>query len=504
MGAFLDPLADKLLVTAALVSLVELGELSAWVAMVVIARELAVTGLRMVAAARSVVISASWWGKIKTGGQMAAIAALIVEPRAAVVAAVRWTDTLIPLLLAIPVSRFARSFAGVGHRGARVSAAVVLVGLLAVVSGSALGMAGGMIKNAAALPFSLLFAVYVHDWLRHGAGRTLGLAALCLAVSSLTHFGGLVLTASGGVLVFVAGLLTPGGRARVRLPALALPACVLGVVGLVRVVDADRAARLLHAVLHPGWLLADSPVSQWLQGDATALVHDVLTSEDVWLGNALGLIGLYALWRLRRDMDPATRVVVAGTTMTALCFSSPLLRPDVLERLAMMAYVPGMVPAVYLVCRTTWGSALVAPLTVLAMLNGALAVKTLRVTSLVRPAFVELEQLKAALPPGRNIVVTRPLLRWWVVWALDVDYSSRAGRALADRGAYDGVLVLDEIRPGAFGQAPSPVGDGAPGVGVRDAVLLRSEAVTTLAEGEYFRLSRVGPGHGPPAGGRAP
>ncbi|OFV85336.1 MAG: CDP-diacylglycerol--glycerol-3-phosphate 3-phosphatidyltransferase [Acidobacteria bacterium RBG_16_64_8] len=81
MGAFLDPLADKLLVTAALVSLVELGELSAWVAMVVIARELAVTGLRMVAAARSIVISASGWGKIKTGSQMAAIAALIVEPR---------------------------------------------------------------------------------------------------------------------------------------------------------------------------------------------------------------------------------------------------------------------------------------------------------------------------------------------------------------------------------------------------------------------------------------
>ena len=81
MGAFLDPLADKLLVTAALVSLVDVGVLSAWVAMVVIARELAVTGLRMVAAARSVVISASGWGKIKTASQMAAIAALIVERR---------------------------------------------------------------------------------------------------------------------------------------------------------------------------------------------------------------------------------------------------------------------------------------------------------------------------------------------------------------------------------------------------------------------------------------
>jgi CDP-diacylglycerol--glycerol-3-phosphate 3-phosphatidyltransferase len=81
MGAFLDPLADKLLVTAALVSLVSLDKLSAWIAMVVIARELAVTGLRMVAAAKGVVISASVWGKVKTIGQMIAITCLIIEPR---------------------------------------------------------------------------------------------------------------------------------------------------------------------------------------------------------------------------------------------------------------------------------------------------------------------------------------------------------------------------------------------------------------------------------------
>lgn len=81
LGAFLDPLADKLLVTAALVSLVGLGDLSAWIAMVVIARELAVSGLRMVAAVEGVVISASWWGKVKTVSQMLAVAALIIEPR---------------------------------------------------------------------------------------------------------------------------------------------------------------------------------------------------------------------------------------------------------------------------------------------------------------------------------------------------------------------------------------------------------------------------------------
>ncbi len=81
IGAFLDPLADKLLVTAALVSVVGLNRLSAWVAMVVIAREFAVSGLRMVVAIQNVVISASKWGKAKTATQMLAIAALILEPR---------------------------------------------------------------------------------------------------------------------------------------------------------------------------------------------------------------------------------------------------------------------------------------------------------------------------------------------------------------------------------------------------------------------------------------
>ena len=76
-GKLMDPLADKLLVTAALVSLVSLNRLAAWVAMVIIAREFAVTGLRSVAAERGIVISASWLGKVKTGLQVAAIFGLI-------------------------------------------------------------------------------------------------------------------------------------------------------------------------------------------------------------------------------------------------------------------------------------------------------------------------------------------------------------------------------------------------------------------------------------------
>ncbi|WP_333859174.1 CDP-diacylglycerol--glycerol-3-phosphate 3-phosphatidyltransferase [Clostridium sp.] len=78
-GKFMDPLADKLLVTAALISLVEYHIVPTWVAMIIIAREFAVTGLRAVAAADGIVIAASPWGKVKTVTQIVAIIFALVN-----------------------------------------------------------------------------------------------------------------------------------------------------------------------------------------------------------------------------------------------------------------------------------------------------------------------------------------------------------------------------------------------------------------------------------------
>ena len=78
-GKFMDPLADKLLVTAALISLVELRVVPGWAAVVIIAREFAVSGLRSIAAAQGKVIAASWWGKIKTVIQIIAIIILLLQ-----------------------------------------------------------------------------------------------------------------------------------------------------------------------------------------------------------------------------------------------------------------------------------------------------------------------------------------------------------------------------------------------------------------------------------------
>jgi CDP-diacylglycerol--glycerol-3-phosphate 3-phosphatidyltransferase len=77
LGVFLDSLADKLLVTGALVALIEIGEIAAWAAMIIITREFAVTGLRLLAATEDLIIPASRLGKWKMTSQIAAIAAII-------------------------------------------------------------------------------------------------------------------------------------------------------------------------------------------------------------------------------------------------------------------------------------------------------------------------------------------------------------------------------------------------------------------------------------------
>ena len=78
-GKFIDPLADKILVAAALLALIELGVLPSWVALVILAREFIVSGIRMVAASQGVVIAASWYGKAKTVTQIVAIVLFIVK-----------------------------------------------------------------------------------------------------------------------------------------------------------------------------------------------------------------------------------------------------------------------------------------------------------------------------------------------------------------------------------------------------------------------------------------
>jgi CDP-diacylglycerol--glycerol-3-phosphate 3-phosphatidyltransferase len=105
-GKVMDPIADKLLVAAALISLVSLNRVEPWVAMVIIGREFAVSGLRVAAGVQGVVIPASWLGKAKTIIQVAAILALIAAHDAGDL----WVQVLLYTAVAITLASGADYF----------------------------------------------------------------------------------------------------------------------------------------------------------------------------------------------------------------------------------------------------------------------------------------------------------------------------------------------------------------------------------------------------------
>ena len=76
-GKFMDPLADKLLVCSALICLVEMGKIPAWIVIIIVSREFIISGFRLVASDNGVVIAASYWGKFKTTFQMLMVIVII-------------------------------------------------------------------------------------------------------------------------------------------------------------------------------------------------------------------------------------------------------------------------------------------------------------------------------------------------------------------------------------------------------------------------------------------
>lgn len=78
-GKFMDPLADKLLVCAALIALVEMGRIPSWIVIIIISREFIISGFRLIASDNNVVIAASYWGKFKTTFQMIMVCLMIAN-----------------------------------------------------------------------------------------------------------------------------------------------------------------------------------------------------------------------------------------------------------------------------------------------------------------------------------------------------------------------------------------------------------------------------------------
>lgn len=100
-GKFMDPLADKLLVCSALIAFVELGYLPAWIVIIIISREFIISGFRLIAADKGVVIAANYWGKFKTTFQMIMTILLILQLDYQYADTVEWIFVYIALALTV-------------------------------------------------------------------------------------------------------------------------------------------------------------------------------------------------------------------------------------------------------------------------------------------------------------------------------------------------------------------------------------------------------------------
>ena len=99
-GKFMDPLADKLLVCSALICLIQLGQLPAWMVIIIVSREFNISGFRLVAAEQGIVIAASYWGKFKTTFQMIAVVLMILnfEALSAVTLICTWAALILTII----------------------------------------------------------------------------------------------------------------------------------------------------------------------------------------------------------------------------------------------------------------------------------------------------------------------------------------------------------------------------------------------------------------------
>ena len=99
-GKFMDPLADKLLVWSALICLIQLGQLPAWMVIIIVSREFIISGFRLVAAEQGIVIAASYWGKFKTTFQMIAVVLMILnfEALSAVTLICTWAALILTII----------------------------------------------------------------------------------------------------------------------------------------------------------------------------------------------------------------------------------------------------------------------------------------------------------------------------------------------------------------------------------------------------------------------
>ncbi len=439
---------------------------------------------------------------------IAGVFSLFAPLEEAIMATVRWTDTLFPVLLALPIFLFAHAFSRQDEESSRFTPilATLLVGLIAVGNTSLLRMAGDFHKNAAGLPLSLMFVYFLYQSLRHHRRRDYVLAGLFFVLTCLTHLGVAALTLTITTLIALISLFNLPNRKRAVKIMIGLVVILALTFAIVYIYDPVRISRILGVVLNPSELFANSPLSQFLQGQKSPGGVSIPNLNELLMGNGLGILGIIILIFKRKSLHPAERVVLWATSLTSLFFSSPLIGGQWAGRLSLMAFVPGLVPLVYLTARWKWGWAVVWPLTVMVFSASLGTVSHMKREVISVEGYEELISFKDELPEGETLIVAVHGLEWWVAWTMETDISNRFELAIENWEEYDYIYIIEENNSGTLdgnrpaqppggGNPPPPgTGPGSPtsrfgqmtfGIGVKSANL------ELAIEGQYFTLHRV-------------
>ena len=378
---------------------------------------------------------------------LGALFSLFTPMNRAIFIAVRLTDTIIPVLIAVPVFLFVRAFYGAGKQRYTTIIGALSVGLIAVGNRGLLHMAGDFQKNAAALPLFLTFAFFLYLSLRNHRRRDIIVTLIFFCLTCLTHIGVAALALLFTGFVVMTDIISNKNYRQALVIVSVLTASLSLSLGLVFLFDPERVVKLLAASFNPGKLFEGSLVSTWAEIGFRIPPLDI---DGIVLGNVTGIIGLATAVLYRKRMDHPTSNVLYAASLTALVFASPLIGRDLAQRLSLMAFVPGLIPLAFIVSRQRWLAIFSLVTAVVLFVTTVLGLTGNFQQTITPAAYAELQSFKKALPGGNTMVIARHGLEWWAAWTMDTKVANKPEAVLNTWDTYDAVFFLEEINPDAF------------------------------------------------------
>ncbi len=441
-------------------------------------------------------------------------------------AAVKFSDTFLPPLGAIPIWLLAKEWADTKSKSALPLLAVLLYVTL---SNAPMMMFSDFQKNALGLAEMLAFVVAARCAILSPTLARIAWAALWLALTALTHIGVLGTTIVFSLLAAIAMLaMIPEQRKRLAVlfggSAFVLLAVLLALhLGL----EPARAEKLFSMVTKPLKLFnpplilmlfggrGGGPIGQSIAG--SIFIHGIVIAAALTLKRR---------WQATRPVD---RALVLASLGCALFLGSPFINPDYANRLTLMALVPCSIFLTFALCQapdeTTQKRGAFAVLALTGI--GALMALPMALQSSIPPhSRAEIEALRPLITePDKTVIVARHGVEWWAAWILRTKIAQAPALTNATWQRYDHVLFLQQIGGprgfgpgmppggGPFGSPPPPFGrpprgmppgppnggpppfgrppSGGPPMGGNMQEVQLPDTAKVLRRGQYFQLAEV-------------